>query len=130
MLLGNKDFHSFLANTNDQYHHPKISKSDMERIRSELIRSVALKGGRFMHVNKEGGWWEEISDMDSVHFKINNAFYDYNRKQKAIRNQQSAGCATSEFIESSKRRKLSDDMGCIQSLFNKVQPSLFQNSIS
>ena len=123
--LGNKDFHSFLANTNDHYHHPRIMKSDMEAIRSQLIDSVASKNGRFMQVNKEGGWWEEIADLDSVHFKINNAFYDYNRKQKAIRNQQSAGCATSDFIESSKRRKLSDDMGCFQNFFTKVQPSIF-----
>ncbi|KAL3905808.1 MAG: hypothetical protein SGILL_009527, partial [Bacillariaceae sp.] len=126
--LGNRDFHHFLANANDQYHHPNIGKNDMEKIRKDLIGSVAAKNGRFLLVNKEGGWWEEIHELDSVHFKINNAFYDYNRKQKAIRNQQSTGCATSDFIESSKRRKLSDEMGCFQNLFSKVNSSFLQSS--
>jgi hypothetical protein len=121
--LGNKDFHYFLANMNDPYHNDSVTKGDLEKIRNELIRSVAANKGRFLQVNKAGGWWEEIFDLDSVHFKIHNAFYDYNRKQKAIHNQQSTGSATCHFLDSSKRRKIGHDMECFQNFFSAVQQS-------
>ena len=118
--LGNKDFHHFLAGMNDQYNDASMNRDNMEKIRHELISSVRSKNGRFLQVKKDGGWWEEIFDLDSVHFKINNAFYDYNRKEKAIQNQQAMGSATSEFLEPSKRRKIESKAGCLQNLFGRV----------
>jgi hypothetical protein len=111
--LGNKDFHQYLSLMNSAYSSP-FQRDAMEHIRNELITSVASNGGRFLQVNKEGGWWEEITDLESIHFKINNAFYDYNRKLKAVRNQQTSQSSTSNFLEPNKRRKIRDDgdMGC------------------
>ncbi|KAL3903575.1 MAG: hypothetical protein SGILL_010393 [Bacillariaceae sp.] len=118
--LGNKDFHHFLASMNDRYNDSSMNRDNMELIRNELVRSVAAKNGRFLQVRKEGGWWEEIFDQESVHFKINNGFYDHNRKQKAIQNQQAMGSSTSEFLESSKRRKIEGQTGCLQNLFGRT----------
>lgn len=117
--LGNKDFHQFLALMNAAYHSAP-QRDEMENIRNELIHYVASNNGRFLVVNKDGGWWEEITDLESVHFKINNAFYDYNRKLKAIQKQQLSKSATPLFLDSNKRRKLDEDndgnMACLNGL--------------
>jgi hypothetical protein len=117
--LGNKDFHQCLAVMNASY-HSSLQRDDTERIRNELIQSVSSQNGRFLQVNKDGGWWEEITDLESVHFKINNAFYDYNRKLKAVQYQQTSKSATLNFLEPNKRRKIGDGdgkNGCFNGLF-------------
>jgi hypothetical protein len=106
--LGNRDFHQYLAVMNSTY-NASLQRDDMERIRNELIRSVVSNNGHFLQVNKEGGWWEEITDLESIHFKINNAFYDYNRKLKAVQKQQTSISSTSNFLEPNKRRKIVDN---------------------
>jgi hypothetical protein len=106
--LGNKDFHQYLSLMNSAYHESS-QRDAMEHIRNELISSVVSNKGRFLQVNKVGGWWEEIIDLESIHFKINNAFYDFNRKLKAVQNQQSSKSSTSTFLESNKRRKIGSD---------------------
>ncbi|KAG7367949.1 hypothetical protein IV203_030692 [Nitzschia inconspicua] len=103
--LGNKEFHQFLDLMNTPYHSSE-QRDEMEGIRNEIISFVSSQNGRFLQVNKDGGWWEEISDLESIHFKINNAFYDYNRKLKAMQNQQMSKSATSNFLEPNKRRKI------------------------
>lgn len=118
--LGNKEFHQFLSVMNTLY-NSTIQREEMERIRNELIASVSSQNGCFLQVNKDGGWWEEITDLECIHFKINNAFYDYNRKLKAVQNQQTSTSSTSKFLEPNKRRKISGEegTGCLNGLFRK-----------
>ncbi len=108
---GNREFHQFLTLMHSRYSNA-VHREETENIRNELIRSVIVINGRFLEVHKTGGWWEEITDLERVHFKINNAFYDYNRKLKAIQNQQTSASATSCFLEANKRRKIDETGGC------------------
>jgi hypothetical protein len=111
---GNLNFHCIMELKMDAY-NSKSSRKEGKLIREEMIRMVNEKGGRFLELNKDGGYWTEITGLEALHAKINTSMRDHNRRLVARGMQQSLESETSRFLSNTnKRQKLADDRttGC------------------
>mmetsp|Transcript_10571 Transcript_10571/g.19376 ORF Transcript_10571/g.19376 Transcript_10571/m.19376 type:complete len:196 (+) Transcript_10571:135-722(+) len=108
---GNLDFQQLMESKMSAY-NCRQSRKEGKLIREEIIRLVYQRRGRFLELNRKGGWWVEIKSMDVLHSKINTSMYDHNRRMIARENRQKVSSSTVKFLEggtnktTAKRQKL------------------------
>jgi hypothetical protein len=64
-----------------------------------------------LELNRDGGWWIEISSLKALHSKINTSMYDHTRRLIARSKQQQNASETLKFVEGSKKRAFGGDDG-------------------
>mmetsp|Transcript_23660 Transcript_23660/g.41564 ORF Transcript_23660/g.41564 Transcript_23660/m.41564 type:complete len:239 (+) Transcript_23660:136-852(+) len=105
---GNIDFRHMIEPKLDAYFSTSGRKIK-KKLRDELIAEIESFNGRFLELDKEGGWWMEITNQDVLHEKINAAFYHQKKRVDARRNFQEIGSDTNKFLDGNKRQKLGRD---------------------
>lgn len=109
---GNASFQHLMELKMGAY-NSKTSRKEGKLIREEMIRQVNEKGGRFLELNRHGGYWVEIENQDALHAKINTSMYDRNRRLIARMQQQIYESDTTKFLsDPNKRRKVDNDRRC------------------
>jgi hypothetical protein len=101
---GNQEFHQMVGSKFDDF-NAASNRNDKRAVREEMEKSVRSRNGRFLELNRSGGWWDEIKDAETLHNKISSSFYDYARKIAAAKNQQRHQSDTVKFLGANKRRK-------------------------
>ena len=109
--VGNVNFQYMMECKLEAYNR-RTNRKEGKTIREEIIHSVKEKNGRFLELNRDSGWWVEITSLEALHNKINTSMYDHTRRLIARTKQQQNASESLKFLEGSKkRRRLDDDYG-------------------
>ena len=91
-----------------QAYYSKPNRTEGKVIRDEIIHTIREENGRFLELDREGGWWVEITDENVLHTKISTMVYYYNKRLTAKARQQTSKSDTVRFLAEGGNNKLSD----------------------
>lgn len=108
---GNLQFRQMMDARLDEYFSTSKRKPKKD-IRDKIIAAARVNGGRFLELNRNGGWWEEINSPATVDEKVSVYFYNEKKKGDAMGRRQNEACVSVHF--GAKRQRVGEETCCFR----------------